>query len=575
MSDADAARMDRRLHAAGFRPDDHGVSEIIGSMLLIAITVLLVGGLAVLILSVKPPADTLHADLNVLVARGPDGVWGTGDEQLRVDHVGGEPVPREGFSIQVDIGGTISTFSGAGLTGAFDDGELTIGETWATTLTIPIATAVKVQMVLESGGRSNLIHSSTIQSGGSCDPDDVAPTVNEWTQSPNDVTATTVGVVTITVELADACSGVDEAVAPHLQYRMNDGSDPAWTDAGAMTDAGTATWTGTIPDQGWLANLGSSLQYRVTGMTDNAGNSATSAHQSDIIQFIGSSNTYVNGHTANVGTVSNFANARSASDGGAVATLTETLGTPPSVQYGSSATGSGGVGDPNDAAGAPDDAYYVLDSNNDQVTVTTFGSGSGTITKVEFVYQGHYEGTLDDDRVDLRANAGSGFTTVLNDHIPTPTDTDQVVDITGLRGSWSWSDINNLQLRAQYDRNTGQDAMTVHVDAMWVRVTVASNTDMDIELEFPALPASSIHVLELNYAVTQDTFHVEVWNGGLTGWVQRGSILDQASQTTWVYRLTATEAIADSGTPLIRIVDGSGASNQGTVTLDWVRVVSA
>lgn len=572
----DTDRMDRRLRAAGFLPDKRGVSEIVGSLLLIGITVLLVGGLAILILNVKPPADTIHADLDVLVTRGPDGVWGSGDEQLRVDHVGGEPVPKEGFSIQVDIGGTTHSFAGAGLTGAFDDGELTIGETWATTLTVPIATAVDIQMLLEGGGQSSIIHSSTIMSGGSCDPDNDPPSVTQWTQSPSDVTALTTGSVTVTVKLIDACSGVDEGAAPTLQYRINSGSDPAWTTVGPMTDAGTATWSGTIPSQNWLLQLGNSLQYRVTGMKDIAGNTATSGHQSDVIQFVGGSQTYTNGHTANVGTVSNFANAQSATDGGAVATLTESASTPPTVKYATSASGSGGSGSPNNVHSAPDNTYYVLNSNNDQVTVTTFGTGSGTINKVEFIFEGHYQGTRNDDTVDLRADAGSGFNTVLNDYVPNAgTDAQRVVDITGLRPSWSWSDINGLDLRAVYDRNSGQDAMTVHVDAMWVRVSVASNTDMDIELRFPALPASVTHVLEVNYAVTGDTFNVQVWNGALTGWVTRGTTLNQASQTTWVYQLTAAEAIASSGAPLIRIVDSSGASSQGTVTLDFVRVVSA
>lgn len=574
----DAARIERRLRAAGFNDDQRAVSEIIGSMLLIGITVLLVGGLAVLVLSVKPPADPLHADISMLVTRGPDGEWGTADETLRVQHKGGEAIPKEGLSISIDVGGTTTTYSGSGLTGtAFDDGELTIGELWSVTLTVAVDQSVDVEMILSGKENSSIITSSRIRSGGSCEPDVTAPSVDEWTQSPADVTATTSGGVTVTVKLIDSCTGVDESTNPHLEFRVNDGTDPAFTDLGAMTSAGSRQWQATIPDQTWFSLIGQSLQYRVTGMTDNEGNSATSPFQSDVIQFSGTS-TYTSGNTAVAGTVTNFGNAQNDADSGAFSTLTEVSGVPAAPYYATGASGSGGTGSAGNADGAPDDTYYIIDGRGDSITVTPIDitGGSGTISKVEMVFEGHYESTRVDDRIDLSANAGSGFTAVLNDYVPTAgssgDDSQRTVDITGLRGSWDWTNVQDLQLRATYDKVAATDAMTVHVDAMWVVVTVSSSTDLNVELSFPSLPLAATHVLELEYSVTEDDFHVEVWNG--VSWTQRGTTLDQSGFTIWVYQLTLAEVTASGGTPLIRIVDDSGASNQGSVRLDYVKVVS-
>ena len=116
--------------------------------------------------------------------------------------------------------------------------------------------------------------------------------------------------------------------------------------------------------------------------------------------------------------------------------------------------------------------------------------------------------------------------------------------------------------------------MTVHVDSMWVVVTTSASTNLEVELIFPALPVlATTHVVELEYATTVDEdFHVEVWDGAT--WNQRGVTLDQTSMTIWVYQLTAGEAIASGGTPLLRIVDDDGASAAGRVDFDYIKVVS-
>ncbi len=574
----DDARIDRRLRAAGFRSDDQGVSEIVGSLFLIGITVVLVSGLAILVLNVKPPNDTLHADLTMLVTRGPDGVWGTGDELLRVEHNGGEVIPHEGLTVRVDIDGAKQTFADSGLTGpAFSDGEFTIGEVWSVNLTVTTSNSVSVDIVLDTNRSSILVTSTLVRAAGSCEPDLVPPFVLTWDQSPADVEAATSGPVTITVAVADDCSGVDTAIDPHLEFRLNDGSNPAWTDLGAMTPAGSKTWSLDIPDQSWLTQISKALQYRITGMTDESNNVGNSAHQSDVIQF-GGTNTFVSGHTDNQGTTGAFSNAQSDADGGAVATLTETLGVPPTDYYATTATGGGSGGLPTNVAGAPDDTYFVLISTGDQATATpidTLGA-SGSITKVEMYFEGHYEKTRNDDVIDLNVDAGSGFITVLDNHIPTfgtaGNDVQTTVDITGLRGSWTFTDVQALKLQAIYQKVGSQDAMDVHVDALWVRVTLAGSTELDVEFTFPSLPIAPTHVVELEYSTGAETFHVEVWDGST--WNRRGAPLDEAGSTIWVYVLTPVEAIANGGSPLLRIVDDDSASPRGTMEMDYLKVVS-
>jgi hypothetical protein len=88
----------------------------------------------------------------------------------------------------------------------------------------------------------------------------------------------------VNITVADDTSGVNTSVAPHLWYRVNNGTNPPYTDAGAMTYVAGTNWTGTIPDQNWATQLNNELQYYVSGMTDNAGNAGNSTVQSDIIQ---------------------------------------------------------------------------------------------------------------------------------------------------------------------------------------------------------------------------------------------------------------------------------------------------
>jgi hypothetical protein len=177
------------------------------------------------------------------------------------------------------------------------------------------------------------------------------------------VTTDTSGSVTVTATVGDNC-GVDETVDPHLSYRVNDGLNPAFTDAGAMSLQSGTTWQGSIPDQTWSNHGGETLEYKLVDMTDQNGNTGESAVQQDLIE-VATSTSYVQTPLGMVtGTATNDANARSASDGGAAATLTEgSTGSSSSTTNYHGSSSSGNADNPEKAEGAPNDQYAQSQAN--------------------------------------------------------------------------------------------------------------------------------------------------------------------------------------------------------------------
>lgn len=548
----------------GLRCDD-AVSDVLGSVLLVAITVSMMVGLSAVVLSIDGPGDTVYADVEFQAFAGSNG-WNTGDETVRLLHKGGEEVPAETMQIIIGIDGNAHVFEGAGLDQGFADGALTIGETWTQTFTIHENDTVRATAV---HSQQHILALSTIRSATSsvsCGGDVAAPTVQVWQQSPNDVTHLSVGNVTVTATLGDDCSGPDDSTAPHLEHRIGNGT---WTDGGAMTLVGSSQWSGSIPDPIWATHSGETLQYRLVGMSDLKGNTGTSTTRSDLIAAVDPVQ-YVASFAENAGSVVDFPNAQSASDGGAESTLSESSGI--ITLLATTATGSG-ASSPSNAAGNPDNAYATVPGSNDQVTVSGFDvSGqSGAITKVEFIFEGHHSGVRVNDDLNLLADAGSGFTTVDSSHVPPLlVDGTHRVDITSLDASWTWNDVSNLELRAVYDKNSGEDAVDFFIDAMYVEVTSSSSNDLDIEFQFPTLVAGTTHTLEIDYSVADDTFAVEVWDGST--WNPRGAALTSTSTASWSYVLTAQEAAID---PRIRFVDTSGSDPAGTLLIEHARVVTA
>lgn len=103
------------------------MSEVVGSMLTVAITVVLMAAVFALFLKIPGPEDTVHADLTVEADPGSGG-WGTGDEHVVVTHKGGEALAQQTTTIRLTIDQNQTEIMGDAL--GFDDGVLTIGQRW-------------------------------------------------------------------------------------------------------------------------------------------------------------------------------------------------------------------------------------------------------------------------------------------------------------------------------------------------------------------------------------------------------------------------------------------------------------
>lgn len=266
-----------------FQTDAAGVSDVMGGVLMVGITVTILAGLAFLLMSIDGPQEEDRPSLSLSADGGFFG-WGTGDERLIVRHHGGEPLDRDGVTVYYTIDGLKIGLTGAQLDGDWADGELSIGESWTHTLLIESQNDVQMEIV-QNTYDSHIVSAGRVRVGEvvDCSPDVASPKVSTWLQSPEDVEPDTVGAATIEVVVVDVCSGVDEAVDPHLEYRLDGG---AWIDTGAMTDSGVQRWQGTIPDPTWSDHEGDTLEYRVTGMADELGNTGDSPVRSDGIGIV-------------------------------------------------------------------------------------------------------------------------------------------------------------------------------------------------------------------------------------------------------------------------------------------------
>src|SRR5688572_371431 len=105
-----------RIRPVGVRGDEAAVSDVLGSLLLVGITVVSAFGFGLLLLSFEGPSDTLHADLELRTDPGTNG-WGSGDETVQVVHLGGEDLEGGDLTIYFTVDGDDYCFgAGAGCT---------------------------------------------------------------------------------------------------------------------------------------------------------------------------------------------------------------------------------------------------------------------------------------------------------------------------------------------------------------------------------------------------------------------------------------------------------------------------
>jgi FlaG/FlaF family flagellin (archaellin) len=109
--------------------DDDGVSEIIGTLLLLVITVILFSVVLAWAGTMKPPERIPYADLYPYLEDGHDG-WGNGNEQIVIGHRGGEPLLSNNLQVVVRIDDRELKYERNSL--KFPNGYLYMGENWHT-----------------------------------------------------------------------------------------------------------------------------------------------------------------------------------------------------------------------------------------------------------------------------------------------------------------------------------------------------------------------------------------------------------------------------------------------------------
>lgn len=157
------------LAAQAWGRDERGVSDLVGNILLVGITVLTAGVLAGIIFTRPPPQDQTVPDVLVSLNAGPDGMWSTGDENVSVTHRGGEVMRASESKINITGSTPSRTYAGSTLGTAFATGPgLTIGETWystSQTFTIAQGTAATISVVLSQGSGSRLVTLAQLTAG--------------------------------------------------------------------------------------------------------------------------------------------------------------------------------------------------------------------------------------------------------------------------------------------------------------------------------------------------------------------------------------------------------------------------
>ncbi|MCK5317402.1 MAG: cytochrome c3 family protein, partial [Anaerolineales bacterium] len=176
--------------------------------------------------------------------------------------------------------------------------------------------------------------------------------------------------------------------------------------------------------------------------------------------------TYVDSSSAVFGTVSNLANAQSASDSNAYATFTEvTSGAGTDDYFGTVVVDS--ATDPNNAE-VIDGQIATVAGSSGYVTTGSWNNpnGAGVITSVKIFVRANGTGSAKDD-LELSYNLGSGtYDPMSGSGLPSGALVNYSFDITSdYGGTWDWTVINNLQATATVGTNGG----TAYVDALWIQ----------------------------------------------------------------------------------------------------------
>lgn len=602
----------RRAQAAlrALREDRAAVSDVLGALMLVGITVIAAVGLGILLLSFDGPENQLHADLELRTDPGTGG-WASGDESVQVVHLGGEDVPADGVMVRFSVGSSDYCFGDeagcSALSSAWGDGALSIGETWEAPTVPPLNlaadTGVDVTVVL-TGVLSQVLASGLVSgaedpSSVSCLIDTSAPTgsFSHADLKTSDRTAAFQVVLVAT----DLCGEVDETVLPTLHYRVTpalSGVPSTYADAGSNLGtmpflAGTG-FVLSIPAPsgtfGWASAYGRTVEWYASGLTDEAvptPNSGDTATDSELIQVIGASAaapdsiTLTAGHFTAAGPQANLN-----TNNGVNALLQEAcMITQPALNIqslcGTTTTGFGTYSNQGN----------ILFSDNSRSTHSQTGSyveaydfdlpaTSSDISSLSIIWEGSRGGgSGSNPTLAIEANFGPDYSSTSTGWSLVSTITPGASEGTStmpwlLAGPWTADQFSNLHVRA---RISNAATKTIDTDAFYIIVTYPSSvTVRDLDAQFnwdlgSYASGSAIRELQLEYLVaTGETYTVEVYNGS-TWDTCTGSL---TATTLTAYTCSLTEAQVTQG-PLARI--RGSASNDSTapssLALDYAHVL--
>ncbi len=572
---------------------EDAVADIMGSVLLVGITVAMTVGLSLMVANIPGPPDEMYAELKISAQPGPDGNWGTGDEVLQIRHLYGESLSESHAKVVYSVNGASTTIEKDAL--GFSDDSFDIGERWQHTLVLQHNDDLVVNVVVPHGSGNRLMTATNIITGEANCSQDNDPPHPIVSQTPANVEALTgTNGALISALIVDICSAVDPTVIPNLWYEVG-----TTTQTIQMTNVGTDRYEAIIPapNGNWLTVVGQTLDYRVENMRDTLGNLGNGPIVSDYIDPIPPNFHYVDGTTPIVGSIQDFANMQDPGDGGASATLAEGLGGSGSATtrlYANGLVSQQNWEKPERAHGGgfeTDDsnAKYKF-ANDDPIRLTVMDPGPSTDAIQKVVLKGEgYQTLWQDDGWQLQACTSIGCTVISGiqdgwgiestNAVPIP-EAVFSFDVSNLRpggGSWTWTDIQNIEVivtpRIVFSPPPGPGVAPDGdwlLDAAWVEVTHGPGYDMDIQLDWNGVTNAATHTLELNYRVALGEFQVEVWDG--VAWNPRvADPLTATSFTKWSTGLSAAEY--NSGDPLIRIASkNTQPSQQGTVTIDYARI---
>lgn len=151
----------RRRARRHVRPaDEAAVSDVIGSILLVGITVVMAAGFGALLLAYDGPDDKQHTQLNVAITQAAAG-WP--NALIVITNLGGEPLRQQDVTIRYQqAGGPLRQVTPTN----FTDGQLLVGQTWKYLINAVPGDVVPITVVVTPSRTSQVVASVTVPAGG-------------------------------------------------------------------------------------------------------------------------------------------------------------------------------------------------------------------------------------------------------------------------------------------------------------------------------------------------------------------------------------------------------------------------